>query len=128
MPDDYRVYGNLADAQSQDPTLAGQAAANYRLAAERVQAFLAVQTDSAEAATELAWYLANLRDMDQARILAETTLPSVSSSDIALRLAGVFRRLGDQRRELESISRARELGIAERFIESTPWLAPRSAM
>lgn len=121
-PEDYRPYGNLADAQSLTPALAAQARGNYEEAARRAEKFLTVQNDSVDAATELAWYWANLGENERARTMADGTMERVDSGARALRLAGVYRRLGLATEAGAAVRRANELGIAPRIVESTPWL------
>jgi serine/threonine protein kinase/tetratricopeptide (TPR) repeat protein len=121
-PEDYRPYGNLADAQSLTPALAAQARGNYEEAARRAEKFLTVQSDSVDAATELAWYWVNLGDRERARIMADGAMERVDSGARALRLAGVYRRLGMADQANAAVQRATELGIASRIVESTPWL------
>jgi tetratricopeptide (TPR) repeat protein len=121
-PEDYRPYANLADAQSLVPALAERAQENYREAARRAEAFLAVQRDSIDVATELAWYWVNLGEEARARSMADTAMQRLESGDHALRLAAVYRRLGDDQRASEAVTRARDLGLAPRFIDATPWL------
>jgi tetratricopeptide (TPR) repeat protein len=126
-PEDHRPYGNLADAQSLTPGLAEAAIENYREAARRAEAFLAVQSDSVDAATELAWYLVNLGEREQARSMAVAVLPRLDGPGPALRVAGVLFRLGDQAEAESALSLARDLGASEREIAATPWLRAGSS-
>jgi tetratricopeptide (TPR) repeat protein len=121
-PTDHRPYGNLADAQSLAPGLGEAAIENYREAAKRAEGFLAVQSDSVEAATELAWYLVNLGEHEQARSMALAALHRLDGPGSALRVAGVLFRLGDEARAEAALTLARDLGASEREIAATPWL------
>jgi tetratricopeptide (TPR) repeat protein len=121
-PTDHRPYGNLADAQSLVPGLGEAAIENYRKAAERAESFLLVQSDSVEAATELAWYLVNLGEHEEARSMALAVLQRLDGPGSALRVAGVLFRLGDQAGAEAALTLARELGASEREIAATPWL------
>jgi tetratricopeptide (TPR) repeat protein len=95
---------------------------NYREAARRAEEFLSVRNDSLDAATELAWYWANLGESGRARSMAEAALPRLDGPTPALRVAAVLLRMGDRAGAAAALAKARELGVTEREIAATPWL------
>jgi tetratricopeptide (TPR) repeat protein/TolB-like protein len=123
-PDDYRMFGNLADAlQAARGEIDDEARRLYDTAAQRAADYLQVHPGSLDAEGERAWYLANLGRTAQAREALDRILAAgPDSADLHVRLAGVLVRLGDRGAAAEQLHRARERDYSRRCIDGAPWL------
>jgi serine/threonine protein kinase/tetratricopeptide (TPR) repeat protein len=123
QPNDYRMYGNLADALSAAGEDAATVRGLYEKAAAGAKKFLDVQGDSIDAASELAWYWANSGRTEGARaLLLGAAAREVSDGAVPYRLAGAWLRLGDVQNARAQLDRAIAMGYSSRIIAGTPWL------
>lgn len=125
QPNDYRMYGNLADALSAAGGEPAEVRALYERAANGAKGYLDVQGDSIEAAASLAWFWVNTGRTEGARaLLLGAAEREVSDGAVPYRLAGAWLRLGDIERARAQLDRAIALDYSARMIAGTPWLRP----
>jgi tetratricopeptide (TPR) repeat protein len=130
-PDDYRMFGNLADAlQAARGEVDDEARRLYEKAATGVGEYLRVSPGSPDAEGELAWYLANLGRTDEARAaVARVLAAQPDDRDLQVRLAGVMASMGDTAAAAAHLERALARDYPRRCIDGMPWLrglAPRA--
>jgi TolB-like protein/Flp pilus assembly protein TadD len=122
-PDDYRMWGNIGDALSAQPSTALQARDPYERAVERVQRYIALTPSDAQAFASLAWYQANLgRDQAARDMIAKAEAISTEQGEVALWAAQTFARLGDSEATRNRVAKARSAGISEDRIRASPLL------
>ncbi len=122
-PDDYRMWGNIGDALSAQASTALQARDPYERAVERVQRYIALTPNDAQAFASLAWYQANLGQGQAARaMIAKAEAMSTEQGEVALWAAQTFARLGDVEGTRTRVARARSAGIPEDRIRASPLL------
>ncbi len=122
-PDDYRTWGNIGDALSAQASTALQARDPYERAVERVQRYIALTPNDAQAFASLAWYQANLGRGQPARdMVAKAEAMSTEQGEVALWAAQTFARLGDVEAARVQVAKARSAGISEDRIQASPLL------
>ncbi len=123
-PDDYRLYGNLADSLSLLGAAEDEATEQYAAAAERARTYLATRTDAVDAAADLAWYLLNIESKRDALALIEPIAQRDDvDSEVAYRLAQCFAVLGNLEAARSWRQKALERGFSPRIIAATPWFS-----
>lgn len=122
-PDDYRVWGNIGDALSAVPATVGQARPAYLRAADMVQQYSQIKSDDAQALGLLAWYRANLGQVQDAReALARAEGLSSERGEVALLGAQTLTLLGDLDAARERLAQARKHDIPMQRIQASPVL------
>lgn len=122
-PGDFRLWGNLGEALLETAGGAKQARQPFERAAEMAAAYVAIKPDDAQALALLAWYRANLGDAAAARELAvRAEALATAPGEVALRNAQTFATLGDMAAARERLQRARQAGVPQSRIETTPIL------
>lgn len=122
-PDDYRVWGNIGDALSAEPATAAQAREAYQRAANMVQRYSEIKHDDAQALGLLAWYRANLGQVQGAReAIVRAEGLSSERGEVALLAAQTLTLLGDVDAARERLALAREHGIPMQRIQASPVL------
>lgn len=122
-PADYRLWGNLADAQRFAEKAVDNGKAAYETAVELVKRQLDLNPNDAGAHTALAWYLANLANRDGAlkALDAASALPSTGVNQYYT-AAITYALLGATADAEQSINQARFLGLSQAIIDATPEL------
>ena len=122
-PGDFRLWGNLGEALLETSGGAKQARQPFLRAAEMAAAYVRIKPDDAQALALLAWYRANLGDAAAARELAaRAEALATAPGEVALRNAQTFAALGDMAAARERLQRARQAGVPQSRIETTPIL------
>jgi TolB-like protein/Flp pilus assembly protein TadD len=122
-PDDYRTWGNIGDALSAQTSTSLQARDPYERAVVRVQRYIALTPNDAQAFASLAWYQANLGRAQAARdMIAKAEAMSTEKGEVALWAAQTFARLGDVEATRTRVAKARSAGISEDRIRASPVL------
>jgi len=118
---DYRLWGNLADAQRFDSASEDKGEAAYRKAVELALLQLEVNAQDVDTLVNLAWYQVNLGDSDAAGEFLDRALklPIVAAEQQYL-LALIYTRLGDLDSADNALSNARSLGFSQAIIDATP--------
>ncbi|RZV34616.1 MAG: tetratricopeptide repeat protein [Chromatiales bacterium] len=127
-PTDYRIWGNLGDAQRFTGAPDESVRASYERAVELANLRLEVNPRDKETLLNLAWYYANLGRDVAARSTLESAAPgSVSDPGQVYVIALVNALLGDRDTALRARSRAATLGFPQAMIDATPEFADLSA-
>lgn len=123
--DDYRVWGNLADALAASPATAAQARDPYRRAARMVQQYVDIKPSDAHAVAVLAWYRANLgQEQDARELIARAEALATEEGEVAFWSAQSLALLGDAAEARKRLARARAKGIPDRRLQASPLLQP----
>ncbi len=124
---DYRLWGNLADAQRYDEAAEDKGVAAYEKAIELAQLQLDVNPSDADTLVNITWYHANLGDEHAARQYLDQALklPLVAAEQ-QYSLALIYSLLGESDNAAEALSNARSLGFPQAIIEATPELREMS--
>ena len=122
-PNDYRLWGNLADAQRFVEGTSEEALASFRRALELVDLQLGVNSNDKVALTMRTWYLANLGDRDA----TYAALGAVYSHDITdpenlYVLALVHTLLDDSESAENALEKVTALGFPQATLDATPEL------
>jgi Flp pilus assembly protein TadD len=122
-PRDYRVWSNLADAESQIDGMQESAQSHYREAFGMADELLAINQTNNEALVVSAWCAANLGMDEQARERVEQAL-SIAPDDynVSYVSATVYAVLGAQEELQSSVQRSIELGFPQQILLATPIL------
>lgn len=124
-PNDYRVWGNLADALAASPATAAQARDPYRRAARMVQQYVDIKPSDSHAVAVLAWYRANLgQEQDARELIARAEALATEEGEVAFWSAQSLALLGDAAEARKRLARARGEGIPGRRLEASPLLRP----
>jgi DNA-binding winged helix-turn-helix (wHTH) protein/TolB-like protein/Flp pilus assembly protein TadD len=124
-PRDYRLWGNLGDAQAAMGAPAPDIAASYAGAADRAARYTAIRADDALAWALLAWYRANLRRGGGARdALARAESLGSEPAEVAFLGAQALAVLGDDDGARARLDRARAGGIPTSRMQASPVLRP----
>ncbi len=127
-PTDYRIWGNLGDAQRFTGAPDESVRASYERAVELANLRLEVNPRDKETLLNLAWYYANLGRDVAARSTLESAAPgSVSDPGQVYVIALVNAMLGDRDTALRARTRAATLGFPQAMIDATPEFADLSA-
>jgi DNA-binding winged helix-turn-helix (wHTH) protein/TolB-like protein/Tfp pilus assembly protein PilF len=122
-PRDFRLWGNLGDAQSAMGAPAPDIAAAYGGAADRAARYTAIRADDAQAWALLAWYRANLSRAASAReALARAESLGSEPAEVAFLGAQALAVLGDGDGARAHMDRARAGGIPTRRMQASPVL------
>ena len=118
---DYRLWGNLADAQRFVDTPDEDAPVSYRRAIDLANRRLEVNPSDAETLTNVAWYHANLGEASEARDALAAAAPAAAEDPNHQYIAALVHvLLGDVDRARSALDKARSLGFPETIIEATP--------
>ncbi|MEP6632839.1 MAG: tetratricopeptide repeat protein [Luteimonas sp.] len=113
-PDDFLIWGNLADALMADPATAPQARAAFLEAATRAERYVRIKSSDAKALAALGWYRVNLGETQQARdMIRRSEALADEPSEVALFNAETFVALGDLDQARQRVAAARAAGVAE---------------
>lgn len=122
-PSDFRIWGNLGDAQTAMQPGAAHARAAYTRAAELASRYLDIRGDDAQAFALLGWYRANLDDAGGARAaLARAEALHTEQGEVAFLGAQTLALLGDEAAARERAQRALAAEIPRRRLEASPML------
>jgi TolB-like protein/DNA-binding winged helix-turn-helix (wHTH) protein/tetratricopeptide (TPR) repeat protein len=122
---DFRLWGNLGDAQSAMGAPASDTTASYSAAAERAARYTAIRADDAQAWALLGWYRANLRRPGEARTALDRAESLGSEpAEVAFLVAQALAVLGDGDGARARLDRARAGGIPTRRMLASPVLRP----
>jgi len=120
---DYRLWGNLADAQRFVEDSQEEAADSFRRALELVDLQLGVNPQDKTALAMRAWYLANLGDRDATNAaLSEVYSHDVTDPENLYVLALVHTLLGDSESAGNTLEEAMALGFPQATLDATPEL------
>ena len=120
---DYRLWGNLADAQRFAEDRQDEAPASFRRALELVELQLGVNPADKVALTMRAWYLVNLGESDATRAaLGEVYTHDISDPENLYVLALVHTLLRDSGGAEDALKKATELGFSQAILDATPEL------
>lgn len=123
---DYRIWGNLGDAERFDPASPDRGRASYEKAIELVRLELEVDPTNVDALTLLAWYLVNTGREDESRAALETAENTLElNAHQAYAAALVHTLLGDSAEAGQFIHQAISLGFPETILAATPELRDR---
>lgn len=128
-PSDYRLWGNLADAQRYSGVAPEQVGKSYEKAVELANLQLEVNPQDSEALVMLAWYYTNLDREIAARSALEASNVRTISDPAQLYTVGLtYALLGDSASASEFVEKAAALGFPRAMIEATPELthSPKS--
>jgi TolB-like protein/Flp pilus assembly protein TadD/DNA-binding winged helix-turn-helix (wHTH) protein len=120
---DYRLWGNLADAQRFDTTATDEWEGSYQRAIGLATRQLEVNPNDADTLTNVAWYYANLGDEQTAKGMLErarSLAPSDPGQPYVAALAYVL--LDDMANAREALDLAVSRGFPRTIIEATPEL------
>jgi TolB-like protein/DNA-binding winged helix-turn-helix (wHTH) protein/tetratricopeptide (TPR) repeat protein len=121
--DDYRIWGNLADALAAVPATAAQAREPYQHAAQMAQQYVDIKPSDAHALGVLAWYRANLGQEEAARqLIQRADALGAEPGEVAFWAAQSLAVLGDVDGARKWLLRAQEGGVSAQQIESSPTL------
>lgn len=121
-PTDYRIWGNLADAQRYSAATPEQVRESYEKAVELANLQLEVNPQDSDALLNLAWYYVNLERQVAARSTLEASDLKTITDPAQLYTAGLtLTLLGDAAAD-EFIEKAAALGFPRAMIEATPEL------
>ncbi len=122
--DDPLIWGNLGDALLANPVTAGQAPAAYARAAGIAGEYLQINAGDATMTAALGWYRVNLGEHGRALELVERSAElGDRRADVAFFNALTTAAAGDRAAALDWLERARESGLPESRIRSSPLLA-----
>lgn len=122
-PADYRIWGNLADAQRYSGAETEQASLSYEKAIELANLQLEVNPQDSEALVLLAWYYSNVGREVAARSTLDSADPNTVSDPTQLYMVGLtLILLGDSAVAGEFIDKALALGFPQAMIDATPEL------
>lgn len=122
-PNDYRMWGNLADAVAAQQGATAQTRQYYQRAADLAVPYLQIKADDAQALAQLAWYRANLGERQQALdLLARAESKATEQGEVAFVGAQTMAVLGDDRGARERMSRARNQDVPDERLRSSPAL------
>ena len=121
---DYRLWGNLADAQRYLPNGSELAAVSYTKAIELAEAQLQVNPNDLSIQSHLALYHANLGNNEEARALLQAS-DEVSPNDLQLQYlrALTYALLGNKEVALTMLEQVKQLGFPQAVIDATPELS-----
>jgi TolB-like protein/Flp pilus assembly protein TadD/DNA-binding winged helix-turn-helix (wHTH) protein len=118
---DYRLWGNLADAQRFAEASKDIADASYAKALELVDLQLEIDPTDTVALSMRAWYLANLGEVDAIdAALDRVYAQDLNDSENLYVLALVHTLLGDTGSAEAALSKAIELGFSQVVLDATP--------
>lgn len=118
---DYRLWGNLADAQRFIEAERDASASSYERAVELALARLAVDGEDRDALTNLAWYYANLgRNVAARDSLSKALALGEPSADQHYLRAITLALLGDDDAARDAIQTALGAGALAAMIDATP--------
>jgi TolB-like protein/tetratricopeptide (TPR) repeat protein len=124
-PEDFQLWGNLADACRRTPERAGQAIAAYQKASDLARANLAVNPESALTRTTLAYFLVRLGHSTEAATELATARPAESGDLYAHYYAAlIYKELGDNAAAIAAIRRAIEAGYPVSLLQADSEFAP----
>lgn len=122
-PDDYRIWGNIADALSADPDTAAQARSPYARAATLAEAYLKLKDDDALAPAHLAWYRANLGQTAEVRsLLARADALGTERAEVEFFAAQTLAVMGDLDGARRRVRQAIAAGVPPERIRTSPLL------
>ncbi|TWI10593.1 tetratricopeptide repeat protein [Aerolutibacter ruishenii] len=122
-PDDYRLWGNIGDALAADPSTAAQARSPYARAATMAEAYMKLKGDDAMAPAQLAWYRANLDQVDGVReLLARADAMGTETAEVEFIAAQTLARMGDRGGAIERVRQALRAGVPLERIRTSPLL------
>jgi tetratricopeptide (TPR) repeat protein len=120
---DYRVWANLGDALAAEPSTAAQAREPYEEALQRIDGYLEVRADDAEAMALQGWLLASLGQYDAARrAIADSVARAPSHGEVAMWCAQAMALVGDVDKAQACLVVAVQSGIESRRLASVPVL------
>lgn len=123
MPEDYRTWGNLADALQAEGDSGTEAHEAYQRAARFAQSYVEATPKDAQARAQLAWFQANLGlKQDAAAMIKSAQRLQTESADVALWASLVALRLGEKAEAQRYAALARQKGVPESRIQSHPLL------
>ncbi len=120
---DYRLWGNLADAQRYFPGAGDEWQGSYQRAIGLASRQLEVNSNDADTLTNVAWYYANLGSMDTARDMLERALalaPADPQQDYMAALVYVLLDESDAAKQALDLAVSR--GFPMSIIRATPEL------
>jgi eukaryotic-like serine/threonine-protein kinase len=118
---EYLAWGNLGDAYSWIPGKVAQAREAYRRAIVLANAQLKVNQRDARAMGYLAWYQANTGEEQAALATVRRALRlAPHDSELLFNVALVYYQVGDARRSLAWLEKARAAGFSPTFLRDTP--------
>lgn len=122
-PSDYRVWSNLADAESQIESDTESARSHYQDALALAAEQLRINPDNQEALAISAWSAANLGMASEARRrITEAEQITPDDPNILYLAATVYALLGDDDDLQRSVERSLELGFPMKIMRATPVL------
>lgn len=125
-PRDYRVWSNLADAESQLDGLEAESAAHYRDALAMAEEVLAINPANVEALALSAWCAANLGKPEAARDrIEEAERLAPADPNVSYVAATVYAALDRPDGMRRAVEHSLEAGFPEQIFRATPILEGR---
>jgi len=122
-PADYRIWGNLGDAQRFSGATDDQVRYSYGKAVELANLRLEVNSRDTETLVNLAWYYTNLGRKVAARNTLESANPySVTDESLLYTTGLVYTLLGDSAAAALFLEKAAARGFPQAMIDATPEL------
>jgi tetratricopeptide (TPR) repeat protein len=122
-PSDFRIWSNLADAESQIPGREGDARAHYQLSLQLAEENLAVNEKDYVALYTIAWIAANIGSPDVAQEqIAEALQVAPDDPDVLYYAAQVYNLLGNKPLATANMIDAVGRGFPEDVLKATPAL------
>jgi Flp pilus assembly protein TadD len=122
-PSDYRIWGNLGDAQRFNGATAAEVRNSYSKAVELANLRLEVNSRDTETLVNLAWYYVNLGRTAAARNTLESANPGfITDADQLYTIGLIYTLLGDSATAAQFLEMARARGFPKAMIDATPEL------
>jgi serine/threonine protein kinase/tetratricopeptide (TPR) repeat protein len=121
---DYQIWGNLADAYRQVPSLANKAPEAYQQAIKSAERQLEINPWNAQYRGSLAVYWARLGDKEKASVeIAQALRLAPKNVNVLFRSALVYELIGKRDRALNALKAALQGGYSREEIAKSPDLA-----
>jgi len=122
-PTDYRLWGNRADAVRFLENGSLESARAYRQAIDLATEQLSVNPVDGDTLSNLAWYYANLDDIDEANRYLSSAEEVASEFAEQLFIIGItYQLLGDKEKARQALEESLSLGFPQVILDGTPEL------